>query len=85
MVGGAVALLMPSVLAPAADARSAVVIAAVVIALAAALGVNSRVTISLANAAGATPRTTEETPAFLAERVADPVHHPLRPRAPGLV
>jgi hypothetical protein len=85
LLGGAVALLMPSLFATTVDSPSAVVLAAVAAAVAAMFGPHSRVAASVARVLVPQPRAAEDTPAFLARRVADPVHHPLRPRAPGLV
>lgn len=84
MVGGTAALLMPSLFATTVDAPSAVVLAALVMALAAAVCVNSHVATLAATALAPVPRTADEVPSFLAGRVTDPIHHPLRPRAPGL-
>jgi hypothetical protein len=84
MVGSAVALLMPSLLATTVDTSSAVVLAALLMAVATAVGLNNRVATLLARALAPPPRTADQVPALLAGRVADPVHHPLRPRAPGL-
>lgn len=84
-VGGAVALLVPSLFATTLDAPSAVVLAAVAAAVAAVVGLNSHVATPVASALAPQPRTADEAPAFLPGRVTDPLHHPLRPRAPGLV
>ena len=83
MVGGAVALLVPSLFATTVDAPSAVVLAALVMALAVAVGLNSHVATLAASVLAEPPRAADEAPSFLAGRVTDPVHHPLRPRAPG--
>lgn len=84
MAGGAVALLMPSLFATTVDSPSAAVLAALVVALAVAVGLNSHVATYVSSALAEPPRAAEEAPSFLAARVTDPVHHPLRPRAPGL-
>jgi hypothetical protein len=84
MVGGAVALLMPSLFAAAADTPSAVVLAAVAVAAAAVVRLNSHVVASVASALAPQPRSADEVPALLAGRATDPRRHPLRPRAPGL-
>jgi hypothetical protein len=83
MVGSAVALLMPSLFATTMDAPSAAVLAALAVAVAAALGGNRLVAIPVTSALAPQPGTVDEAPSFLAVRVTDPVHHPLRPRAPG--
>ena len=85
LVGGSAALLLPPSLAATAGAPSGVVLAAVALAaLASLVRLNSLV-------AGAQPqrrtpqsRATAVPISFLAGRVTDPLHHPLRPRAPGL-
>ena len=84
MVGGAVALLMPTLLATTVDAPSAVVLAALVSALIAAVGLNGQLATLVARALAPLPRAADSAPAHLAARVTDPCHHPLRPRAPGL-
>ena len=84
MVGGTVALLMPSLFAVAADTPSAVVLAAVAVAAAAVVRLNTQVVASVASALAPQLRSAEEVPALLPGRVTDPLRHPLRPRAPGL-
>jgi hypothetical protein len=83
-MSGPTALLMPS-LSATTDAPSAVVLAAVAVAAVAALvGRNAVVATSVPRAVGSPSRTTDDAPSFLAARVTDPLHHPRRPRAPGL-
>jgi hypothetical protein len=82
-VGSAVALLMPSLITTAADTPAAVVLAAVVIAVAAVTRLDSRLATLVTRAQGRHPATGDEAPFVLAGRVTDPLHHPLRPRAPG--
>ena len=83
MVGSAVALLMPSLFGMTGDAPSAVLLTALALAVAAVVALNKHVATVVATALPQ-PRTTNDAPSFLAGRVTDPVHHPLRPRAPGL-
>ena len=83
VVGGALAALMPSLSATMVEPPSAVVLAALVIALIAAVSLNGQGAISVARALAPPPRTADATPAYLAARVTDALHHPLRPRAPG--
>ena len=83
MVGGIVALLTPSLLATTADAP-AVVLAALMVALAAAAGLNNHVATFAARALASPPRASNDVPVYLAGRVTDSVHHPIRPRAPGM-
>lgn len=86
VLGGLVALLLPSMFAMTVDASSAGVLAAVAMAAVAVLvGRISLVATSPSRAPAPQCRATEEASSFLAARVTDPLHHPLRPRAPGLV
>jgi len=84
MAGGAVALLMPSLFATTVDAPSAAVLAALAVAAVAALARDRLVVIPVTSGLAPQPGSAAEVPSFLAGRVTDPVHHPLRPRAPGL-
>jgi hypothetical protein len=84
-IGGVVALLLPSMTATTVDASSAVVVAALALAVAAVVLLSAHGTASLPRAVALQPGTADELPSFLAGRVTDPLHHPLRPRAPGLV
>ena len=85
VVGGAFALLMPALLATTMDAPSVALMAAVAVALAAVVGLSSLIATSVPRAMAPPPHAADEAPSFLAARVTDPLHHPLRPRAPGLV
>jgi hypothetical protein len=86
VLGGPVAVLMPSLFATTVDASSAGVLAAIAVAAVAAVaGRHSLVATSPSRALAPQSRATDEAPSFLAARVTDPLHHPLRPRAPGLV
>jgi hypothetical protein len=82
-VGGMVAVLTPSLLATTVDAP-AVVLAALMVALAAAAGLNHHVATFATLAMASPPRASNDVPVYLAGRVTDPVHHPIRPRAPGM-
>ncbi len=84
VVGGAFALLMPSLLATTMDAP-AVVLAALALALAAVVGLSSHIATPVPRSTAPPPHAADEVTPFLAGRVTDPLHHPLRPRAPGLV
>jgi hypothetical protein len=55
-----------------------------VIAVAAVTRLDSRLATLVARAQGRHPSTGDEVLFLLACRVTDPLHHPLRPRAPGL-
>jgi hypothetical protein len=83
-VGAAVAWLLPWLTATSADAASLLLVTS--IALTALAGLNARVAVRAA-AAPASPRPPTEGGGvvLLAGRVTDAPHHPLRPRAPGLV
>ncbi len=85
VVGGAVALLIPALLATTMDTPSAAVLVAVALAVAAVVALNSQVATSVPGALAPQSRAADEAPPVLAGRVTDPSHHPLRPRAPGLV
>ena len=84
MVCGLFALLLPSLLTAAPDASGVVALAALTLALAALVRLGAWCVL-----AGRTPATVpvarDEAPPVLRGRVTDPVHHPLRPRAPGRV
>ena len=83
-VGGAVALLMPSVLATTVDAPAAVVLTALAVAVAAVVALSSHCATSVPRVLALQGGPVYEVPSVLAGRVTDPLHHPLRPRAPGL-
>jgi hypothetical protein len=84
VVGAAVALLVPWLAVPAADAPTLLVVTS--LALAAVAWLHGRTAV-LGLLAQALPRPPGEARAdvLLAGRVTDAPHHPLRPRAPGLV
>ena len=84
MVGAVVALFMPWLMATTTDAPSLVVLTAMAVAALAGLaGPAAMRTV----AAHAPPRTPAEAQGgvLLPGRVTDTPHHPLRPRAPGVV
>jgi hypothetical protein len=85
VAGGALTLLMPSLLASTADGSPAAVLVAVAVAVAAVavllIHVRTPVPGTLAPRSGAADQTTPVPTG----RATDPLHHPLRPRAPGLV
>ena len=81
MVGGALALLVPSLVTTTVGAPSTVVLAAIAVAVTAVIALGHPVVVTRAHAFR--HPGGEGTPCFLAERVVDPMHHPLRPRAPG--
>ncbi|MGH3458810.1 hypothetical protein [Aeromicrobium sp.] len=83
VLGSVAALLMPSLSATTMDAASAVVLAALVVAMA-TVGLSSHVAILVARAIAPPLCTVDDAPVFLAGRVTDPVRHPIRPRAPGM-
>jgi CBS domain containing-hemolysin-like protein len=86
VLGGPVAVLMPSLFTTMLDASSAGVLASVAVAaVASVLGHHVLVATGVPRALAPQSRATQEAPSFLAARVTDPLHHPLRPRAPGLV
>lgn len=85
LVSGSAALLLPPALAPTEGAPSGVVLAMVALAaVAAVVRLTSLVTPAVPTGLTGLSDATAGPPPFLAARVTDPVHHPLRPRAPGL-
>lgn len=85
VVGGAAGLLMPFLLVTQASAPSAVVLAALAVAVAAVVVLHSHVATFVPSALASVSRAMDDVPSFLAGAVTDPLRHPLRPRAPGLV
>ena len=85
VVGGAVALLMPSLLVASANPPSAVLLAALAIAVAAVVILNGHVATLVPRAVTSRRGNTDVVPSRLTGGVTDPRHHPLRPRAPGRV
>ena len=83
VVGAALVCLLPTLLATAVDMPAAVTLAVVVLVLAGIAQLGNRVGVLAARIMPATQLTGREAPLVLAGRVTDPVHHPLRPRAPG--
>jgi hypothetical protein len=84
-LGGVVALLMPSVSATTLDAPSAMVAAALAAVVAAVVVLSSGCTTSTPRALALQPCMADDVPSLIGGRVTDPLHHPLQPRAPGLV
>jgi hypothetical protein len=84
-IGAVVTLLMPVGTAMPGDASSAVALAALALAAAAVTVLGGLGSASPTAAIAPTAGVANETVSFLAERVTDTPHHPLRPRAPGLV
>lgn len=85
VVGGFVALLMPSLLTALATSPSVVVLAAVAVAVAGVVVLGGHVARFVPRAVTSRSGTTDGVPSCLAGALTDPRHHPLRPRAPGLV
>jgi hypothetical protein len=88
LAGTACALLVmlaPSLLATSAAQSTPLTLAIVTMALAALVRLEVR-SVALAAAGGrsATAPARDAAPLVLTGRVTDPVHHPLRPRAPGM-
>ena len=75
---------LPSLLATSAAQSTPLTLAIVTMALAALVRLDLRsVALAAAGARSATPPARDAAPIVLTARVTDPVHHPLRPRAPG--
>ena len=85
MVGGAISLLTPSLLATTVDGPSAVVLVALALTATAVAVLLSHVATPVAGTLAPHARAADEVAPVLTGRVTDPLHHPLRPRAPGLV
>lgn len=84
MVGAVLAIVLPALLITAADAPSTAV-TVLTLALAALLVLAMVLWVSPAGCSRAPARLGGDgPPPVLSGRVTDPVHHPLRPRAPGL-
>ena len=84
MLGALLAILLPSLLTIASDAAGSVTLAAMTLALAALIRFGMRYLPRAGNTGTAVPPVGHDAAPVLAGRVTDPVHHPLRPRAPGL-
>ena len=85
LVSGSVAFLLPPSLAATTGAPSGVVLATMaLVAVAALMSLYSLVASAQPQKLTLQPDATGVPPPFLAGRVTDPLHHPLRPRAPGL-
>jgi hypothetical protein len=83
VLGVALAAVLPTLFTAAADAPSAGV-AVLTLALAALLAVATRQVLLAACLRPIATVAASGPPPLLPGRVTDPVHHPLRPRAPGL-
>jgi hypothetical protein len=78
------AMLVPTLLFAPVDGTVTVSVAVVALVLAAVVRLGDHGHLLAARLVTAGPPTAEVTPPVLAGRITDPVHHPLRPRAPGL-
>ena len=84
LVAALVVLVLPSLLITGPDAAGSVTLGILAVALAALATVGLRCRVDAARTGTAVCPTGAEAAPVLAGRVTDPVHHPLRPRAPGL-
>ncbi|WP_182378003.1 hypothetical protein [Nocardioides sp. WS12] len=84
MAGALIALLLPALLVSTLDSPTTVVLATVAVAVAALLLIQSYGATSAARRPAPRSSTDDRVP-LMAGRVTDPLRHPLRPRAPGLV
>lgn len=84
MVGAALVILLPSLLVTASDAAGSVSLAVLALAFASLVPFGTRRAAFAARTKTGVPRTGDKAAPVLPGRVTDPVHHPLRPRAPGL-
>jgi hypothetical protein len=83
LVGALVAVLLPSLLFTASDTAGLVTIVVLALAVAALAGSGVRCVNLAAGAVLSGPRRRDRLSPVLPDRATDPVHHPLRPRAPG--
>lgn len=83
VLAATLAAVLPSLLVTGADASGPAALAALMLALAAVCRSGPGRTILAGRLSLAVPGLTAEAPPLLPGRVTDPVHHPLRPRAPG--
>ncbi len=79
----ALALLAPLLFLTAVDSSAAISLAVVTLVLAALVRLEGHGASLAARAVVTASPTAGETPPVLTGRITDPVHHPLRPRAPG--
>lgn len=84
-LSGTLALLVASMSAISVDSSSLVMLTAVAALVAAVVGSDRRVAILVVSQLAEPVLGTEKVPSFLAARVTDTAHHPVRPRAPGVV
>lgn len=84
MLGAALVILLPSQVTTASHAAGSVTVAVLTLAFAALVRFGLRSVAFAARSKTAVPPTDDKAAPVLAGRVTDPVHHPLRPRAPGL-
>jgi hypothetical protein len=77
------ALVVPWLLSSPIDGTSAVTVAVVSLVLAALVQLAPGGHLMASRLVTAGPPAAGEAPPVLTGRVTDPVHHPLRPRAPG--
>lgn len=84
IVGSAVALLLPAFSAANVDASSVVMLTAVAALVAALVSPGRHVLTAVATSPTGPLDRAERAPSFLAARVTDTAHHPVRPRAPGV-
>jgi hypothetical protein len=84
MVTVTLAILAPSLTATATDASTTVTLALLMLAIASLVRIGRRVGAVASRGVAATAPTGDGPPPPVAGPVTDPMHHPLRPRAPGI-
>ncbi|HKE50132.1 MAG TPA: hypothetical protein VKE25_01345 [Actinomycetes bacterium] len=84
MAGAVLAILLPSQLMATTDASGTITLALLALVLAALVRFGVRYVALAARTYTALPSTVDDARPILSGRVTDPVHDPLRPRAPGL-
>jgi hypothetical protein len=83
-IAGAVGLVLPSI-AAAVESPSALVVASLAMAVAAMVHVGSGRQLALAFVPVRVHPSSDEVAVVRPGQATDPVHHPIRPRAPGQV
>jgi hypothetical protein len=84
VVGVTLAVLVPPLLTAVADPSAGITVAVLAVAMAAWMRLGRPGVLAATGAEAVVRRSGDNAPPTLSCRVTDPVHHPLRPRAPGL-
>ena len=82
VLGLALVIVMPSLVITASDTANSITLGVLLLAMAALVRLGTRSVPLAPRARSASAATSGQAPPVLGDRVTDPVHHPLRPRAP---